>query len=275
MKCKGLFKQPGFRETVSIIYSGAVFELVPELKGELKGLRFSAPLTREELSKFVEFIEHKVIAEGGKVLGLSNDEIGTLRSIFSTLPIKDAMRVETESLEKGTEEVFAYPNVGAAGYFSRTLVDACWDFGVTEKRKGLVPYIFATRDSHEIIKLRGGVLLMESELDNGEKVFIIRGMNPLLTYLNTVDEGDFFEGFVDQLEETAEKLGISKIIIPIEEVCGMSQTNRPPMYDYIQKTYGDSKKVRLKSDKATKVNGYSIKKSCVVVRQINYSCSHK
>ena len=110
----------------------------------------------------------------------------------------------------------------------------------------------------------GAALLIETQSAEGEKLLVVRGLNPLENTINRLSVSDFFGKFANWVKEIAAKDG-RKAAIVVDTASGRSGTNRPVLYQSMAAFKTKAKKVALASNDDTKFNGYSIVDQCVLL----------
>lgn len=244
-----------------------------EQQGSAKGIAERLdrrPLDRDRLSGMLEFCTNAVLQEG--LAGVELDKKGR-QAIGKTLGIStfegDLKRIG-DLATSGSEEFEALPSRGLLGELSGYICDACWtrSSDIMKKNPGLVPVLFVRNPDSPIPRLAGATLLIPAESSAGEKVLVVRGFNPLQNVISRLKPGDFLEQFVDRfVVPIAKELGVTKIVIP-GGASGGSQTNRPDINLHVSRQYADAKDISLKSTELLRFNGYDIKSSCKVIREL-------
>jgi hypothetical protein len=131
----------------------------------------------------------------------------------------------------------------------------------------VTPVIFLKEPGEASERVAGAVLLVEAETVDGEKVLIVRGLNPLQNVITQLDAGDFSEKFLEWLEPRARAWGATKIMLPWGGAGGF-QTNRPGLNLYLCERYKDAPVVTLKRSLDVLFNGYDITQECRVIRDL-------
>ncbi|RIL11720.1 MAG: hypothetical protein DCC75_01845 [Proteobacteria bacterium] len=228
-----------------------------------------APLSPESLSVMAELMEHVIVKEGLPSFALSSKASKRLKQLFSQRALLDDMARLQGMQTKGMEEWLALPTRGLLAELSGSYSDTCWN-SVRQLVKGhpnITAVPFVRSPNTPLAKLIGSTLLIEGRSLEGDQVLIIRGINPLQNHIMRVQAESFFEAFVEWLAPHAKRGGFTKILIPGGK-SGGSQTNRPPLHAYIQEKYGNAPVILLADDPPTTFNGYDIRSSCLLVREL-------
>ena len=123
-------------------------------------------------------------------------------------------------------------------------------------------YTFARR--HEDgPRLIGGTFILDVTTIANERVWLVRGFNPLQNVALAVDVGALFEKFIDSVALLARAEGIKHIAVPYDLYSGRTQTNRPTLHAYIARAYyGQPYIIKLAPHQP--LNSLPVVQACVV-----------
>lgn len=221
------------------------------------------------LSKIIEYIQHRGIAQ----LFTDNPDLSkadkkAIRKLLSTKafePLFEARKTD------GTIDMQFVPTRGLLMEASGHMSDSCWaDKSITFEHPNFDALVFVqkgegTGENDAKEKFVGASLLIKTEdTRTGQKLLVVRGLNPLLTFIGRVDIEDFFAKFEDYIKKIAAEDGRQAAIV-IDEQVGRAATNRPELFRYLQ-YYGGYKPVggaplEVPSGETT-FNGYDISIDC-------------
>ena len=187
-------------------------------------------------------------------------------------------------------EVFLIPSIGPSAELSGQIVDACWagmNQVIDPKRPHIRPILFAVgkdlaqasdidglltdeeagfvinRSSN--LKFEGGcVLIFGKDEKTGEPTVVIRGNNPLETFISReVDAEDFVNQVLEYAHEIIERKGGHTVDVPYDNVSASSTNRRGVWVVYESHHQKGAKKVKLTGDLT--FNGYHIDDKCIRV----------
>lgn len=174
-------------------------------------------------------------------------------------------------------EVAFRPTLGVLTEFAGHICDTCLTRvnGLTTERTDIlfVPFIKnpnRIRKNDPAPSFCGGALVVETVVksDSGEeeRALMIRGFNPTMSLLRQVRTSDVFNAFVEHLTNTACRMGISKIVAPIDPTWGIALTNRPFVFTHVRSHYygGSAQRLEVCNAAATAVNGIEVREVVVI-----------
>lgn len=135
------------------------------------------------------------------------------------------------------------------------------------------PEIFQGRnDLHNVVivsrsgktRLLGGFMLVEATNENGEKLLVIRGNNPLETFINNHSVERYMEAVIEYAKQTARRMGFTAVLLALSDR-GEAATNRSAIATYTIGKYADMPRVRINQ---IPFNGYDLSEICVEVARI-------
>lgn len=231
----------------------------------------TCPLSGVTLGQMIEFIDEVVLEQGLAALAISPKSRAWkhLREILSPQSLKEDLERLQRIHTRGIEEWQALPTRGLLAELSASIADTCWSKvqDLVKSHANFTAVIFA-KGKGANLKLEGACLLIDGRSAEGERVLIIRGLNPKQNQITRLQAQSFIEEFLNWLEPQAKKGGYGKILIP-GGASGGSQTNRPPINDDLRKRYNKAPTILLESDPPTTFNGYHIESSCFMLRNLS------
>ena len=144
--------------------------------------------------------------------------------------------------------------------FSGHIADACWasKYGsMAEEFPNFSATIMVQNRGTKNERLAGASMMIETTGEDGTPLLVIRGLNPIENVINGVQVEDFFDKFIDYAQKIADKTK-RKLAIVIDDHSGGSATNRPALFDFLNKKRISLEQVKLDSTKGTTFNGYDI-----------------
>ncbi len=214
----------------------------------------------ESISATLDFVDHIVNQEVMDQYFTDKEAANAFRKINSTVALQKQLRKMSEEADGKKLPMKIIPTRGALLEFSGQIADACWASRYDLIAKEFPNFTAATMVSSPdspAEKMIGSALLIETESDEGEKLLVIRGLNPLQNTINKLDVDDFYEQFTMWAKKQAAKMG-RKLAIVIDDHSGGSSTNRPKLFDYLSQKKSELDRVTLKSEEDTNFNGYSV-----------------
>ena len=127
-------------------------------------------------------------------------------------------------------------------------------------------------DNPLVAEIKGGCLtfLCSTKVKNkndmmvNRKVLLMRGLNPSLSYLDTINVEDLVEGFLDDIMVEAMEKDCKYVAMPLYSLGALS--NRHDVLSHLWQKYKRCERIKLNEDFA--FNGHDIKDACVVVRVV-------
>lgn len=161
------------------------------------------------------------------------------------------------------------PNRSIFAELSGQIADACWvrQSNILHRFPRISAVTIVRNEGGKESRVAGAALLIDHKNEDGDGVVIIRGLNPLQSYITRLDAGDFVEQFVEWLAPIARNLGARFIAIPGAEQQS-AQSNRPDINAYIDKIYARAKTLQLAPAPENTFNSYDISSTCIVLRDL-------
>lgn len=190
-----------------------------------------------------------------------------MRKIFPLHKIKQALVLIEGGVSNQSQSVEMIPDRGFIGELSGYYSEACYT-QVEEmlyRWPNLIPYKFVKLPvDSEQKELIGGVLFIESQAENGEKVLIVRAINPRDEYLSDLQAESFCEQVFDVAGQMAKRRGLTKVLVA---TLPGTISNREKINNYITAKYGNWSQV-LPLQQSLMFNGLEIQDNCAVVRDV-------
>ncbi len=230
--------------------------------------RMAQVLTKEtpdvdSISAILDFTEHMTTKEAWKTYFTDKNAKRAFQNILDTKEINDGLSRLTEdrSNSRSVTPVEFVPTRGILMEFSGYIADACWAsrYDNSAEQFPNITTIVMQDVSKEVPKLLGSCLLIETTSNGGGPLLIIRGLNPLESYINHVDIPDFYGKFTDYVKRLAE-LKERKAAIVIDDHSGGASTNRPLLFNFLSNQKNNLSRIDVPSENTT-FNGYNISNS--------------
>ncbi|PIT93350.1 MAG: hypothetical protein COU06_00535 [Candidatus Harrisonbacteria bacterium CG10_big_fil_rev_8_21_14_0_10_38_8] len=194
-----------------------------------------------------------------------------LNFVWGTL-VKDKENVILQSAEKlrllseggftsssKTIDVALVPSRGVLRIYSGDIGNACFTSKHRQLATGEFPtltaYTFVTGRNTINERLRGSVLVIETQTPAGESVLLVRANNPKENLLVQIDSDIFMKKLLEEMKKLARRRGIKKVVIPLDAV-STSCSNRAQVASYYGRKYTKADKVALVNEPVTNFNGY-------------------
>ncbi len=221
----------------------------------------------EELSWTLNFVDHIVNKETFSKFFSDKKAAQNFRGLLNLTPLEDAMKQFNNTATKGTMSMKFVPDRGPLTEFSGHISDACWASeykSILETFPNFTGLVMVQNPDNKFERLAGASMLIETESDKGEKLLVIRGLNPLENVINQLSPADFYKQLTDYLKPIAQKDG-RKLSIVIDDHSGGAATNRPKLFSYLEEIRDNLTPVRLSAKSLTKFNDYNIVSDCYLV----------
>ncbi len=232
-----------------------------------------ANISVANVSKVIEFVDH-----------ITNQE--TLRTYFSTTSVakkfddlldtatlakavRDATNVET----KGKTPFEILPSRGTLMELSGHIADACWasKYGsIAEKFPNFTALVFKQNPGKEKEeRLAGACVVIEATTASGQKLMVIRGLNPIENTINQLKVSDFVRKIVQYVREVADKKD-AQVAIVIDDHRGGGASNRNAVFNFLatlkrNPEFATKNRVTGLPQRETDFNGYSITQNCFFI----------
>ncbi|MFO0703683.1 MAG: hypothetical protein U0525_03085 [Patescibacteria group bacterium] len=228
------------------------------------GVDYLQGLQELVLNHLLDLDEIKAVISSDPKIADKIADLFYVRSMAAELSLARADRKK-----KGQLPISFVPSRANLFELSGELADACWATragGVllAETYPNVTALIPAINKGTDKERMVGAILLVDAKSADGKPVLILRGLNPQLTFLNTVDCDSFHKALLEYAEKAA-KNKKAKLVLPIAERTGQSTTNRPLYFDYLKAKYGSNEHVELDPNSGSTVNGYDITQICRLV----------
>lgn len=225
----------------------------PGYLGDMHFLDSTEP-SRDGAVQMMTYVEDLVLAETLPTLGLSDPSVARAREIFNFRSFNDELQRLEAYAKQGVHEIVCVPSRGVLAEFSGYFSDACWtqQDNIVRDNPDMVGVAFVQNlgdEAHE--RIIGSCLLFE-RTSGGEKVLIVRGLNPIQNVVTGLDAGSFVDEFLEYIKPIALKLGATKILAPLDTAGTL--TNRPTIDTALRVRFGENKKIQL--DEPIIFNGY-------------------
>jgi hypothetical protein len=210
----------------------------------------------EDISKVLEFVQHVTHQETWE----KNEFFATkaaqegLNSLFHVKALENELQRMTGPTERGSAVTLeVVPSRDILTELSGQMGDACWAGTGILKNYSHISSLSFFLDGD----VAGSSLLIDTETKSGEKITIIRGLNPLERVINKLELESFMDQLITHLGEVAAKRG-RRLAIVIDDHSGGASTNRPMLFAYLSGMKRSLRPVKGIFDLGTMFNGYDI-----------------
>ena len=214
----------------------------------------------DSISAILDFTEHMTTKEAWKSYFSDKNAKRAFQNILDTKEINDGLSrlMEEGGKSRDYTPVEFVPTRGILMEFSGYIADACWasKYESSAEQFPNITAVMMQDVSKDVPKLLGSSLLIETTSTDGTPLLIIRGLNPLESYINHVDIPDFYSKFTDYVKRVAESGGRKGAIV-IDNHSGGSSTNRPLLFNYLTDKKAELASIAVPSEDTT-FNGYDI-----------------
>lgn len=170
--------------------------------------------------------------------------------------------IDSQGLRAGTKQIAVdmVPVRGLLRVYAGDLGDACYTNKHGRLARGdyrnLVAYVMVTDKGTPKERLRGSVLVIETEDGDGEPVMLVRANNPQEGLLWQVDSEVLLERMLDKFKALATVRKMKRLTVPLDG-SSQSSSNRQKVSSFYSARYGKHPKVRLKREPETTFNNYN------------------
>ena len=258
----------------------AFSELSPhkELHGQLRRLVFAWAMRKEpvhaaiardlspeptlgSMSNMREFVEHIVNQETYGNYFSTKKQAEQFKQMNSTKALEEAMqRYQQQADRTGTTKLQFIPTRGLLMEMSGQIADACWADqyqSIAETLPNFTAVIMKARPGQANERVVGAGMLIETEdTATGEKVLLMRGLNPTENYIHKVDVGDFYQAATDYVRQQAQAIGAKPAIV-IDNHTGGAATTRPTLFGYMSAERRELQRIPVPFED-TEFNGYNV-----------------
>jgi hypothetical protein len=179
----------------------------------------------------------------------------------TNLPTFQAELNNQKTIDTGLKsQVTLFPTRLVLNEFSGHIAGACWASKSTSmamSNPNVTSLILIPNQSTIDQTLGGACALIEGNNKDGEKLLIIRGINPNLTYLDEFKAEQTITALVEYVREQAILIGAKPAIV-IENSSGGAATNRSPLIPLLKKYELAANVVELDDSNSTVFNGYTL-----------------
>lgn len=230
----------------------------------------------DELASMLDLVDHILVQEYLLKLNPGDKEYKRFvtKTLFNTSVIELAL-AELQNKSKLVKDPSLIPKKSLTIIPSRDvglelsgqIGDACWasKYGsIAKQMPNLTAVLFAENQDDGTKSLVGSSLFIEAETEEGEKILIVRGLNPIQNFIGRVDSHDFLSKFMDYAKETADRAG-RKLAIVYDHRGGAS-TNRPALFNAMTAYVSSNNLVPIDvPEDQVQFNGYTLKDSIYLV----------
>lgn len=232
----------------------------PEWVDRLRYIGAGEPML-EDIVLVREFVEHITNQEVFAQYFAHRQGARTFRRMTSVVALDEAIaRTQGVGVSSDTTRLRFVPTRGPLLELSGHIASACWAGkyrSVAEAMPNMTAVIMVRNpDDPARTALVGAGLLIETTSASGEPLLLIRGLNPLETYINHVSVADFYRKFTDWAQGIASSRG-RRLAIVIDDHCGGAATNRPALYSHLAEARPELTPIRVDLSDTT-FNGYDV-----------------
>jgi len=226
----------------------------------------------DNVAKVVEFVDHLTNQETLEAY-FPNDHVAKkFDNLLDIRALSGAIRKATDVGTKGTLELEIVPSRGTLMELSGHIADACWASkydSIAKKYPNFTALIFKQNPGNEKDeRLAGACMIIETTTTSGEKLLLIRGLNPIENTINRLYVPDFVKQVVLYVHKIADQKrdGKSKVGIIIDDNRGGSASNRDAVFNYLSTNMKTQEKlIRGISHAETEFNGYNVTNDCYYI----------
>ncbi len=238
------------------------------LNFDLDNIDFKNPKLND-ISWTLNFVDHITNQETMSKYFTDKKSSKLFNEITSTKAIIEEMSLLQNEGKKSKDKtnIQFVPNRGILTEFSGHIADACWASkydSILSKFPNINSVIIRQNPETKFERLAGAFLLIETESKNGEPLLVVRGFNPIENLINSLSVEDFYKKTMEYLKSLAKKDN-RRLAIVIDNHSAGAATNRPVLFNYLNKLSKELEAIDLKSETDTTFNGYNITRQTYLV----------
>ncbi|MEV5651093.1 LuxR C-terminal-related transcriptional regulator [Nocardia sp. NPDC052254] len=239
----------------------------PEWKERLQNIGTGAP-TLEEISLVREFVDHITNQEVFSHYFSDRKGARTFRRMTSAIALEEAIsRAQGVGVARETTPLRFIPTRGPLLELSGHIASVCWAGSypsLAETMPNMTAVIMVRNpDDSDRARLVGAALLIETTSPSGAPLLLVRGLNPVETYINHVSADDFYQKFTDWAHGVAAARG-RRLAIVIDDYVGGAATNRPALFQYLEQARPSLTPIQVRAADTT-FNGYNVSQTAYLV----------
>lgn len=207
------------------------------------------------------FINEEVVGNIFKDVFAQDHVAQKFKRMCKTGPISMDMHKESSIIES-TRKIQFIPTRGALREFAAYIGDSCYTLQgklMSEEHPNVTAIIMKqiNRGTGEE-RFVGSSLLIDTTDVNGNRVAVIRALNPIENIINKLSVSDFYNQFTNYIK-TVTQGDYSRVGIVIDNRAGGAATNRPMLFNYLKRLRDDGVlKLMPISKEDTVINGFDI-----------------
>jgi|GEM_PF-1465727 len=259
---------PEFKDLLlRMVFIGALRKnkgYIEQVKSHLKDNKISV----DSISFLLDFVDHIANKETFKKYFTDKKDRAAFNGIVDVKSLENELGRFQNQQTIGTMSMQFVPTRNVLTEFSGDIADACWVGkynSMLEEFPNISSAVMLQDPGGASERYAGAALLIEANSDSGDKLLVIRGLNPITNVINSLSVEDFYGKFTDWVKKIAAKDG-RKAAIVIDDRSGGSATNRPVLFNYLARIKDGLRPVTLRSGKGTQFNGYNIANKCFLIQ---------
>lgn len=213
----------------------------------------------DAISDLQKFLGHITDQEVASNYFTKQEDVTTFKKLTSLDSIRTFMQKLQSADRSGTSTVRFVPSRGLLLEASGHIGDACWASkyeSIGEQFPDITAVSFIKYPGKKAERVVGSCLLIETQdLETGEDIVIIRGLNPIQNYVQSVNIEEFYTKFVDYVKKIAGGRRVA-IVVDRNKISGQALTNRPALFDYIDSIVAQQRPIKVPKD--TTFNNYEL-----------------
>jgi hypothetical protein len=227
----------------------------------------------EALSDMNNFVDHIVNQQVFADYFKNDKAQKSFARISDTAALQKQLSKAQAAPVSGGSTLQIVPSRGTLLELSGHIGDACWASqyeSIAAEFPNITALTFVRNPGGNTERIVGAALAIDTKDETtGEPVMVVRGINPIENYINSIKADEFMDAVLDYASAAA---GERKLAIVIDGMAGMAATNRPVVSDYLKQVIKSQKVIQKKALQLAEdstFNGYTLapgRHSAYVVR---------
>lgn len=231
----------------------------PDYASRIKELALKLDPDFDDISLMIDFVGHVTNQETWSKYFTDKKTREALYQLTNIRSLEEELSRAQGQQTRGTTSFEIIPTRGILMEFSGHIADACWASkyqSISAQFPNFTTLVFVQNRGNKKERIAGACMLIETESADGQPLLVVRGLNPIENFINSVYVEDFMTSLTDYVKKIAESNNRQAAIVGGRS--GGATTNRPVIAAYLSGARSSMKNIPLASSEDTTFNGYNI-----------------